>query len=302
LSVEKPVLALSLSFVIGLLWAGWVVLSAHGLANGFNAFDLTLFRFAVPALVTLPWFIRSPHSRDWRKLLVVGACIGAPHALLIQIGLIQAGTAHAGVILPSFVPIFAIGLAWLILRQRPTAMAGLGLALIAAGAFLIILSDAGSLTDFAPVWPGDALFLCAAFLWAVFTIAITIWRMPPMETVSIVAVMSTVVYAPVYLVFLPHSLDQAPLSEYLIQVPFQGLLGIVMAMGLYAVVVRLAGPQRAATITATVPILTLLLAIPLLDEYPSWLDTAGALAAGAGIWVIVTRGQRVTPPAPEAGT
>ena len=292
MTVEKPLLALGLSLVIGLLWAGWVVLSAHGLARGFNAYDLTLFRFTVPALVTLPWFIRSPHSRDWRKLLLVGACIGAPHALLIQTGLIQAGTAHAGVILPSFVPIFAIGLAWLILRQRPTAMAGLGLAFIAAGAFLIILSDAGSLADFAPVWPGDALFLCAAFLWAVFTIAITIWRMPPMETVSIVAVMSTVVYLPVYLLFLPHSLEKAPLSEYLIQVPSQGLLGIVIAMGLYAVVVRLAGPQRAATITATVPILTLLLAIPLLDEFPTWLETVGAIAAGAGIWVIVTRGSQ----------
>ena len=294
MTVEKPLLALALSLAIGLIWSGWVVISAQGQAAGFTPFDLTLFRFAVPAVIALPWFLRSRAARDWRKLLVVGACIGAPHAILVQFGLKQAGAAHAGVILSGMVPMFAVLLAWIVLRHRPTVAAGAGLLCILGGVFLIILSDAASLADFAPVWPGDSFFVIAASLWAVFTIAITAWRMKPMETVAIVSVVSTVVYAPIYLIWLPQALDVPPVSEFVFQFFAQGLLGILVAMAFYAIVVQLAGPQRAATITATVPVLTLLLAWLVLGEAPAWLQWAGALVASAGIWLLVTRGSQPT--------
>lgn len=289
LTVEKPLLALALSLAIGLIWSGWVVVSAQGMAAGFTPFDLTLFRFAVPAVITLPWFVRSASARDWRKLLIVGACIGAPHAILVQFGLRQAGTAHAAVILAGMVPIFSVLLAWAVLRQRPSMAAGAGLLCILAGVFLIVLSDAASLAEFALVWPGDIFFVIAASLWAVFTIAITAWRMRPMETVAIVAVVSTVIYVPIYLIWLPQALGAPPVAEFVFQFLAQGLLGILVAMAFYAIVVQLAGPQRAATIAATVPVMTLVLAYFILRETPTWLQVAGATVASAGIWLVVTR-------------
>ncbi len=291
-TVEKPLLALALSLAIGLIWSGWVVISAQGQAAGFTPFDLTLFRFAVPAAFTFPWLLHSRAARDWRKLLVVGACIGTPHAILVQFGLQQAGAAHAGIILASMVPIFAILLGWAVLRQRPTLAAAAGLGCILAGVFLIVLSDAESLADFALVWPGDGMFVVAASLWGVFTIAITVWRMKPMETVAIVSVVSTLVYLPIYLLWLPAALDVPPVSEFVFQFFGQGFLGILIAMAFYAVVVQLAGPQRAATISATVPVLTLLLVWLVLDQTPTWLQVAGATVASAGIWLIVSRGGR----------
>jgi drug/metabolite transporter (DMT)-like permease len=294
LTVEKPLITLTLSLAIGLIWSGWVVVSAQGQAAGLTPFDLTLFRYAVPAVFALPWFIRSPAARDWRKLLVVGAVIGVPHALLVQFGLEQAGPAHAGVILPGMVPLFTVLLAWVGLRHRPSTAAVMGLLCILGGVFLIVLSDAGSLADFAPIWPGDALFVLAASLWAVFTIAITAWKLKPMETVAIVSVVSTIIYLPIYVIWLPKALDVPPVSEFIFQFFAQGFLGILVAMAFYALVVQLAGPQRAATITATVPVLTLLLTWLLLNETPTWLQWAGAFVASAGIWLLVTQGSQPT--------
>lgn len=291
----RPVLALGLGFVVGLIWAGWVVVSARGLKQGFTPFDLTLFRFAVPALVTLPWFFRRGVWNDWRKVIFVGACIGVPHALFVQFGIQATSTTHGAVLLPGFVPIVTALLAWAVLRERPTLFAAAGFALILVGVAFIALDGPAGLSELNLAWPGDAYFIFGAIVWAGFTLMLKVWAIRPMETVALVAVVSTAVYLPIYLLALPHALDGPSLGAFVEQGLFQGLFGILIAMALYAIVVQLAGAQRAATIAATVPILTVALSLLFLDQAPTWLELAGSAAAGSGIWLVVSRGMR--PPA-----
>ncbi len=289
-------LALGMGFVVGLIWAAWVVVSARGLRQGFTPFDLTLFRFAVPAVFALPWFFRNGVWNDWRKVLFVGVCIGVPHALFVQFGIQATSTVHGAVLLPGVVPICTALLAWAVLKERPTIFAAAGFALILAGVAFIALDGPSGWRGLDLAWPGDAYFLAGAFLWGAFTVMLKWWRLKPMETVALVSVTSTVVYLPIYLLALPHALDGPGLFAYIEQGLMQGFFGILVAMALYAVVVRLAGAQRAATIAATVPILTLVLTIILLDQAPSWLELAGSVAAGAGIWLVVSRGLRSVDP------
>lgn len=295
-TVARPQLALLLGFIVGLIWAAWVIVSARGFQQGFTPFDLSLFRFAVPAVFALPWFFRPGVYNDWRKLVFVGACIGVPHALLIQFGVQETSTTHAAVLLPGFIPIFTALMAWVLLRERPTLVGAGGFALILAGVAFIALDGPNGGTGLDLVWPGDAFFIFGAVLWSAFTLMLKIWAIRPLEAVALVSVVSTLVYVPIYLIWLPKSLDQADWLAYVEQGIFQGLTGIFIAMALYAAVVRLAGAQPAATISASVPILTVALALIFLDTIPTWLEVAGCAAAGAGIWLVVRWGTRPAPP------
>lgn len=286
----RSVFALASAALVGLIWAGWIVVSAHGLQRGFTPYDLTLLRFLVPALITFPWLFRNGLWRDWRKLLIVGVFVGAPHSMLIQLGLAETSTAHGAVLLPGLVPIWTGLFGWWVLRERPTLAAVVGLVLILSGIFLIVLSDAASIGELSLIIPGDLYFVAGAAVWGYFTVAIRVWRMKPMETAAVVSVMSALVYTPVYLIWLPANLLAPPVTDLVIQALYQGVLGIVVAIALYAVVVEVAGAQRAATISAAVPILALLLALVLLSEVPTWLQLAGALVCGLGIWMVVVMG------------
>jgi drug/metabolite transporter (DMT)-like permease len=293
----RPVLALGLGFVVGLIWAAWVVVTARGLEQGFTPYDMTLFRFAVPAVLSLPWFFRHGVWTDWRKVVFVGACIGVPHALFVQFGIQETSTIHGAILLPGFVPICTALLAWAVLRERPTLFAAAGFALILAGVAFIALDGPDGLSSLDLVWPGDAYFIFGALLWGCFTLMLKAWTIRPMEAVALVSVVSTVVYVPIYIFFLPHALHGPSLGAFIEQGLFQGFFGILVAMALYAIVVQLAGAQRAATIAATVPILTVALTFLLIGATPTWLELAGSVAAGTGIWLVVSRGMRAPGPA-----
>lgn len=288
-------IALVCAFVVGLIWAGWVVMSSRGLQAGMTAYDLTLFRFAVPGVLTLPWLLRAHIWRHWKRVLLIGVGIGVPHALFFQWGLEATSTAHGAIMLPGFVPLFTTLVGWVWLRERPTALAGAGFLLIFAGVILIALPNTGGLANLTLVWPGDLWFLVSALIWGIYTISLKVWPMPPMEAVAVLSVIATVVYIPIWLIWLPSTLGQAPTGEIILQAVYQGFVGILIAVALYAVVVRLSGPQRAAMIAATVPLFTLLLAIVVTNEVPTWAQLAGGAIAGLGIWLVIRLGTRRAP-------
>lgn len=280
------------------IWAGWIVVSVHGLRNGLTHYDLTLLRFAVPAAVMSLWVLRHGFGGlAWHRVLLLGGLVGLPHAMFVQAGLLSSTPAHAAILLPGTTPLFAALFGWTLLRERLTGSNTVGLVLIVLGVLTIGLAAlTGAGAGF--TMPGDLAFLGASLVWVFFTFGLAAWRIAPFQAVAVVSIVSTVVYLPIYLVFLDGRLLEAPLSELALQGLYQGLIGILVAIALYSKCVELLGATRAALFTALTPALTALLAVPVLGEAPAWHEALGMVVVTIGMWLALNG--RIWPPARAA--
>jgi drug/metabolite transporter (DMT)-like permease len=132
---------------------------------------------------------------------------------------------------------------------------------------------------------GDLLFLCGSSLWAVFTLLLRRYPVPPLTATVVTTLGSAVVLLPVWWFLLPSTLAQAPAGEIALQAAYQGILVVFVAMMLYTLAVRQLGAQTVALLMAVVPGLAAVAAVPVLGESLSLLTLAGlgAVTAGAAL-------------------
>ena len=98
-------------------------------------------------------------------------------------------------------PLFVALIAAIVLGERISIARRLGLALILAGALVIMVWHA---IDRSIAWNasrtfGDALFLCAAFMTASFTVVMRRAKLEPLHAAALVSTGSLVMYLPIQL-------------------------------------------------------------------------------------------------------
>ena len=271
------------------IWVGWILLTRYGVTTTLSPYDITALRFACAGLLLAPvvyrrgWGIRQVGITKW---LVIVCCAGVPYVLIASSGLQFAPAAHAGALVPGTMPLWAALLAMLFLKEKITGVRKLGLMLIPVG--IVIFVGAG-LTDFASGnWRGHLLFLTAAMTWASFTVAMRSAGQSgftPLQAAAVVSVVSAVVYLPVYLLFLPHRIMEAPLGPIITQTIYQGIFVSIISLYAYARSVAILGASLGASFASLVPVLAMLTAIPLLGEWPKASDYIGIAAITFGVFL-----------------
>ena len=115
------------------------------------------------------------------------------------------------------------------------------------------------------------------------------WRYPPWGLTCAIAFGSSIVYLPIYFLWLPKQLLAAPLPLIISQGLFQGLIATIIAMLTYLKTISLLGAERAAALLSLTPIVIGLAAIPMLDEaLTSWL-MGGLLLVSLGAYLASQR-------------
>jgi len=265
-------------------WAGWIIVSRLGVTHSLTVYDVAGFRFSVGAAVALPYII---WRRTWQgltllRVLVLTLTAGVPYALLSYFGFKYAPAAHGGVFLNGCLPLFTtlFGWIWIGQRCRSSQVAGLGIILI--GVTLVgyegFLSSSGGKT-----WFGDALFLAAIALFALFMVANRVWTITPGQVLFAVTIVSASVYIPVWLLWLDSNLAIASRSEILLQGAYQGLVPSVLGISCLNIAVRRLGANATSVFLSTVPVVAALAAIPILQEMPGLPAWIGMLTVTAGI-------------------
>lgn len=272
------------------IWAGWIVVTRLGVTSNLTAMDIAALRFGVAGLILLPVVLRRGLAID--RLGPVGfvalaAGGGAPFVLVVGVGLLFAPAAHAGALFPGVMPLFVALLATFFLKERlfPSQKIGLGLILfgmLAIGGFALPTPNGMQ-------YVGHSLFVCAAFLWACYTVSMRRGRLDGLHAAAIASVMSMVIYLPIYAIFFADGLLDVPVVDLAFQAFYQGLLTMVVSLFLYGRAVALLGASNGAAFGALSPAIAALLAIPVLGEVPTvpvWtgigLITGGVyLASGA---------------------
>jgi len=220
----------------------------------------------------------------WTGVAAIIAGCGAPMVLLVNAGLLFAPAAHGGALFPGVMPLMVAILAAIILKEPFSGGKWAGLAAILLGALGIVWGH--DVTTGAMQFVGHAMFLLAGLAWAAYTVAMRRARLDGLHAATIGAVGSLVLYLPLYALIAGTSVFRAPLLDIALQAVVQGVLTAIVALLLYGRMIRLLGATRGAAFVALTPVMTGLIGIPVLGEWPSATDWIAIAVISAGVYIV----------------
>ena len=269
------------------VWAGWLVVMRLGVTTRLSALDLTALRFATAGLVLLLIVLRRGFVFDrlgWSGFAAIVFGGGAPVALVIGAALQFAPVADAGALYQGTVPLAVACVAATVLRERIATIRKVGLVFVVCGGSIIgglgLSSFGGRQTI------GHLLFLFASFMTACYTVEVRRTRIDGLHAAAIAAVVSLLLYLPVYLIFFENRLFRVPTSDLVFQALYQGVLTAAISLALYGRAIHLLGASNAAAFVALGPIMAALMAIPVLGEWPSRSASVAILIIATGVYLV----------------
>jgi drug/metabolite transporter (DMT)-like permease len=239
-----------------LIGSGWQIASRHGVTTTLGPVELAVLRYAIPALVLAPlWLRRSgwPAGLSLLRCALLVLCGGLPFGLVVLAGAQWAPAAHMGIFVAGSLPVFTALGGWLAAGDRPAPSRLLGLALIVAGMAVFGAADWRTVEG---AWRGDLLFLFAALLWAVYTLAFRGCGLTPWQGAAVVNLGSALLLLPLVAVAGAPRLLSAPWADVAWQALGQGVVAGLLGLVVYSVAIARLGAARAALSAALVPLLT----------------------------------------------
>jgi drug/metabolite transporter (DMT)-like permease len=223
-----------------------------------------------------------------RQTAQTGFLGGLLFAILAYTGFFYAPASHASVLMPGSLPLWTTLLAWLFLREKVASTRAVGLGFIVMGDVLVGGASLLMAFDGGEVWKGDLLFMIAAMCWASYSVLVRSQGFDAVRATMAITAFAFVFFVPLFallvsLQILPTQLHQAPWSEILFQVVFQGVGSVVISGITFTHMVRSYGPVRSTMITALVPGLSALGAVWFLGEPMHWNLLAGLALVTGGI-------------------
>ena len=247
------------------VWTSFILISRLGGKSELTPWDITALRFGTAALVLLPVVVvRGVKHYFTLRFLTLAMLGGLGYAGLAYAGFERAPASHGAVLLSGILPFWTAVATYLVLGERMTRDRWITLMFIAAGigsmAWGEMHHEAGKLG-----W-GEVYFIAASCCWGFYGALLKRWQVPPLEATMGVALLSALVYMPVYAAFLPSGLDAAGWPTIITQSLFQGILVVIVAMLSFIEAQRRLGPFTTGAFLALAPVLGATLAVPLLGE------------------------------------
>jgi drug/metabolite transporter (DMT)-like permease len=268
------------------IWAGNIVVASLGLRSSLTPWDIAAIRFATAGVVLLPFVLRWGLALDRLGWVGLAALIlgGAPTVVLANVGLQFAPAAHAGALFPGVMPLLVAVLAAAILKEAFTLQKKAGFVLIAGGVAGIVWGNGGAIGTAQNI--GHLFFIGAAAAFACYTIAMRLARLDGLHAAALSAVGSMLIYLPPYAVIAGDRLFDAAPGAIALQALVQGLLTAVVSYVVYGRAIGLLGASSGAAFAASCPVMTALMAIPILGEWPSTTDWMAIVAISIGVYFI----------------
>jgi len=260
-----------------------------------------LLRFGVGALLFLPYLalqFRAIRRDAWLRGVPLTLFQGAGMAALVIYGLQFAPASHAAALGPGVAPAWVVLLGFLLFARRPPTLTTIGAVLCAVGVAMLVAWSSSAANPY--VLAGDAMFVGASALGALYVLQLRNWGIGAVQGAAIVTLYSALVVVPWYLWSTSEVPWRTTPPELLWQLLWQGvLIGCVALVALNCAIARL-GPERASALVALVPALSAALACLFLGETPSAVEIAAILAISAGVSIGASRDYAGKPAASSA--
>lgn len=254
-----------------LIWSGFVVVSRLGSTGTLTPYDIDALRIGTSALVLAPWWLprllkSGLRQLRWYQSLTLAMLAGITYPLASYTGFQISPASHGAVLISGMLPFFTSIFAGLLLGERPNRIRLLSLALILTGVMILLFTSMATLPAGQSTLKGDLFLLAASCLWSLFTVLLKLWQVRAFDVTLGVAAVSSLIYLPVFALFLPSHLSTASWQEIALQSFYQGFVVVCVAMWTYAKAVELLGSMRVVIIMSGVPVVGALLAVPILGE------------------------------------
>jgi drug/metabolite transporter (DMT)-like permease len=271
------------AFLTILIWSGFVIVSRMGGKSPLLPYDVVALRFGTATIILLPfWIIKNRVNLLQGKMFMLAMIGGIGYTIPAYLGFKYANAAHGSILLSGIMPFEITLFSWLLLNEHPTRWRLVGLALIALGVASLALN---TFRYEAASWIGDAAFIVASMLWALYTVLVRKWKISVWDVTVGNALISAALYLPIYFLFLPKQIMAAPLSAIAMQSFYQGFMAVIVAMILYIRAIIALGPSKVGLCMAMVPAISGVGASLLLDEPLSLLVGMGLALTSLGAWI-----------------
>lgn len=281
----SPRLALSRGTLIGVaalsgvvaLWSAFALSTRAIEGAGLTTGDAAILRFAVPALLLTPWIPRTLRAVRGAGAGALGLVLlaGLPHFLLFAWGAELTSAGLTGLLVPGTVPLFVTLL--LFLRHRtPVSRRRLG----ALAAIVVGVAASAMLRGGAADLGGVAVLLAAGLVWALYTVGLASLRLDLVSVIVVISVTSAIVALALAVTgVLPSHLlaGTLPAPQIATYALVQGVGTGLLSTACYVLAVKHLGSSLASSAGALSPVLTAVVAVPLLNE-PLTAGLAVALA------------------------
>jgi drug/metabolite transporter (DMT)-like permease len=273
-----------------LIWAAYPVATRAAVTGTFGAEELVTLRFGVGALIFLPYLLvqfRAIRGEAWLRGIPLTLFQGVGMGALVIFGLQYAPANHQAALGPGANSAWVALLGFVVFARRPSPRIVVGATLCAMG--VLVLTGWGPARHDPAVLAGDAMFLGASALGALYVLQLRNWGVSAMQAAAIVTVYSGLIVVPWHLCSASAPLWREASYELLWQTLWQGvLIGCVALVALNHAIKRL-GAERSSALVALVPVLTAILALVFLGEIPTTAEVAAILAISAGVSIGAAR-------------
>ena len=234
--------------------------------NGLTSYDLVALRYLVAGPILLPYFCQLGFKNlggiGWTKAIILTILAGSPYMLVFIGGLSLAPAAHGAILNPGVVPSVVFISMVLLGMQSFSILRMISLVFIIIG---LLFVTGASFETRNETLVGDLMLFATGISWGLFTVLIRLWEVKPMQAACIVSVLS-LVYLPLYGVMFYHGFEDVSLTHILTQAIFQGVIMSLGTLYLVAFAVRNIGAQSTSLFSPFVPLITAILAVPILGE------------------------------------
>jgi drug/metabolite transporter (DMT)-like permease len=280
-----------------IIWGSQLVMSRAGATMGMDGFDVAALRGGAAGLAMLPWLLsrrrygRGPGLTPWPHALGLALAAGPLFMIVSMAGFHYAPLPHGAVLQPSAMVLTSMFLSALLLGEKLRPRRLIGAVVIIGG--LTMIAGPAILQGDRQTPIGDALFLIAGALFALYSVLSRRWNVSPMQATGSVTVIAAILFLPPYLAFHGvHNLLALPVPMLVAQVLVQGLLTGILSLIVFGRAIQILGAGRATLFPALVPGSAVLIGIPVVGEWPTALQIGGLLVVTLGLVFSLYGGRR----------
>ena len=241
------------AWTIVFVWSFWLIVSRVANQSGLTIYDLAAMRYGLASLVALPLCL---YYKPWRglrltQIALLSFILGPVYILTVFSGFLFAPAAHGGIFMNGVLPLISILFGIFLFRARPSLQQVLGAALILISA--VVLAWDASVTSLQNAWIGDLLFVIGALFFSTYVVLSERWQLGAMQIIFCGTLVNAVLYLPIWALWLPSGLADAPLGPFLLQAAYQGFVPNLLGLLFIAHASRTIGNGNTSVILAAVP-------------------------------------------------
>ena len=264
------------------IWGGFTITSRLNAIWHISAWDITALRFGLAFCILMPILI---YKKDTAFLFkkepfILAMLGGVVYCLTSYSAFHYVPAAHAAIFLNGCIPLTTAIAAYLLFKEPFDKHTWISLSIMLcaiSGMSLLMYRETGVAFGF-----GDLLFFLSAVWWGIFTVLLKQWKLSAWHAMTGVAIWSTIVYIPVYLLFLPKHLADATFAHLAMQTVFHGIFVVMIATLAYIEAIKRLGAFQTGSIVTLAPFIAAIIAVPLLGESLSLAMICGLIGMGIG--------------------